>query len=59
MKYNNLKISSDKDFRRVTGVKRQTFYAMLEILKTAHQLKKSKGGRPNKLSIEDMLLMWA
>ena len=57
MKYNNLKISSDKDFRRVTGVKRQTFYAMLEILKTAHQLKKSKGGRPNKLSIEDMLLM--
>lgn len=57
MKYNNLKISSDKDFRRVTGVKRKTFYTMLEILKTAHQLKKSKGGRPNKLSIEDMLLM--
>lgn len=57
MKYDNLKISSDKDFRRVTGVKRQTFYAMIEILKTAHQFKKAKGGRPNKLSIEDMLLM--
>jgi len=57
MKYDNLKISSDKDFRRVTGVKRQTFYVMTEILKTAHQLKKAKGGRPNKLSIEDMLLM--
>ena len=57
MKYNNLKISSDKDFRRVTGVKRQTFYTMIEILKKAHQDKKAKGGRPNKLSIEDMLLM--
>ncbi len=57
MKYENLKIASDKDFRRVTGVKRKTFYSMIEILKKAHQLKKSKGGRPNKLSIEDMLLM--
>jgi hypothetical protein len=30
---------------------------MVEILRAAHIQKKLKGGRPNKLSIEDMLLM--
>jgi hypothetical protein len=29
---------------------------MVEILKAAHKKKKMRGGRPNKLSIEDMLL---
>src|SRR5262245_18475266 len=57
MKYENLKISSDADFRRVTGVKRKTFAVMIEILEIGHQLKKTKGGRPNKLSIYNMLLM--
>jgi hypothetical protein len=57
MKYDNLKKSSNKEFRRVTGVKRETFNVMVEILTTAHKSKKSRGGRPNKLSIEDMLLM--
>ena len=46
-----------KKFRRLTGVYPQTFAKMVEILKEAHQKKKARGGRPNKLSIEDMLLM--
>lgn len=57
MKYEVLKMSSDKQFRRVTGVKRATFNVMVEILKDAHRIKKAKGGRPNTLCIEDMLLM--
>lgn len=57
MKYENLKLSSDAQFRRVTGVKRKTFETMLELLNDAHKIKKSKGGRPNKLSVENMLLM--
>lgn len=57
MKYENLKLSSDANFRRVTGVKRKTFDAMVAILKEAHKAKKARGGRPNKLSIEEMLLM--
>lgn len=57
MKYEKLKSSSDAQFRRVTGVKRKTFETMVEILKKAHQIKKSKGGRPSKLGIEDKLLM--
>jgi Helix-turn-helix of DDE superfamily endonuclease len=57
VKHENLKKLSDKNFRRITGVKRTTFDAMIKILKEANDLKKKKGGRSNKLSIENMLLM--
>lgn len=57
MKYEVLKVSSDKQFRRITGVKRATFNKMVEILTSAHLIKKARGGRPNNLCIEDMLLM--
>jgi hypothetical protein len=57
MKYENLQKSSDKEFRRTTGVKRATSGVMVEVLQAAHKEKKKRGGRPNKLNIEDMLLM--
>lgn len=57
MKYNSVKTLKDEAFRRLTGVKRPTFEKMIEILQEAHIKKKSKGGRKNTLSIEDMLLM--
>ncbi|CAL7960332.1 HTH_Tnp_4 domain-containing protein [Gammaproteobacteria bacterium] len=44
-------------FRRLTGVKKPTFIKMVGLLQNAHKQKKSLGGRPNKLCIEDMLLM--
>jgi hypothetical protein len=47
----------DEKFRRLTGVKRQTFKKMTAILQRAHALKKAKGGRPNSLSVREMLLM--
>lgn len=46
-----------EDFRRLTGVKKETFE---EIVKVLHQLradKKVRGGRPNKLVVEDTLLI--
>ena len=49
--------ASDRKFRRRTGVYPKTFEKMVEILKDAHRKKKMRGGRPNKLSIETMLLM--
>jgi len=49
-------LSSDK-FRRLTGVKIKTFKTMVEILTQAKTIKKKKGGRPNKLIIEDMMLI--
>ena len=48
---------SDDQFRRSTGVKRVTFEKMKAILNQAHKIKKSKGGRPNKLSIKKQLIM--
>ncbi len=48
---------ADEKFRRLTGVYPKTFNKMVEILQAAHLKKKARGGRPNKLSIEDMLLM--
>jgi transposase len=57
MKYDQIKLLDDEKFRRLTGVKRATFYKMTEILKNADQQKKVRGGRKNKLSLENQLLM--
>ena len=56
-KYEGIKNLKEEPFRRLTGIKQATFNKMIEILSEAHKQKKSLGGRPNKLSIEDMLLM--
>ena len=57
MKYKTINNLAEEAFRRLTGVKRATFNKMAQILRQAHKVKKRKGGRNNKLSIEDMLLM--
>lgn len=57
MRYTTLEGLDEEKFRRLTGVKRPTFEKMVSILREAHYLKKRKGGRNNKLSIEDTLLM--
>jgi len=56
-KYEKLSNLNDEQFRRLTGVKRKTYEKMLEILRGAHKKKKERGGRPNNLCVEDMLLM--
>lgn len=55
-KQRNPRHKEDK-FRRLTGVRRETFDKMLEILREAHARKKSRGGAPNKLGVEQMLRM--
>ena len=57
MKYDQIKGLGDEKFRRLTGVKHTTFVKMIDILQDADKKKKSRGGRRNKLSIEDRLLM--
>jgi hypothetical protein len=56
-RYEGSKILSIEDFRRQKGVYPETFEKMVEILRSAHEQKKARGGRPNKLKIEDMLMM--
>jgi len=49
MKYKKLRTLSNPVFRRVTGVKKQTFTLMLKIIKNVEvNQKKKKEGRPKK-----------
>jgi len=57
MKYKQVKNLKDVEFRRLTGIKKTTFYLMISILKKAEKEKKKLGGRPSKLSMENRLLM--
>ena len=57
MKYEQVKNLKDTEFRRLTGIKKTTFYAMIGILNKAEKEKKKMGGRPPKLSMENRLLM--
>ncbi len=57
MKFKQIKEELADNFRRLTGVKRSTFDVMIGILREAEKSLKAQGGKPNKLSIEDRLLM--
>jgi len=57
MKWESIVELPPTKFRRLTGVKKPTFIKMTGLLQKAHDQKKLLGGRPNKLDVEDMLLM--
>jgi len=56
VKYEKMGNYGEGKFRRITGVRRRTFYKMIAILTAAEAEKRAKGGPKPKLSIEDMLL---
>ena len=56
MKLETIKKYSNPKFRRITGIKRETFEKMVKILGVAYALKHRNGGRKAKLMIEEMLL---
>lgn len=55
--YERLKELKPEIFKRLTGVKPDTFKAMLEVCQEYHEKKKSKGGKPNKLSVSTQILL--
>ena len=57
MRYDQIQELEDEKFRRLTGVKKDTFSKMVAILAEADAIKKKRGGRKNKVGIEDRLLM--
>jgi transposase-like protein len=57
MRYEGTEKLTEKEFRRLTGVKRETFGKMVEILANAEAVKRRKGGHKSKLSNEDKLLL--
>jgi Helix-turn-helix of DDE superfamily endonuclease len=57
MRFEQIKDEYEEEFRRLTGIKRRTFEVILTILGEAEAVLKAQGGKPNKLALEDRLLM--
>ena len=57
MKQEQIKNLGGEEFRRLTGIKPETFEKMLKILSDADRKKKSRGGRRNKLNLKDQLFV--
>jgi hypothetical protein len=56
MTYDQVKSLKPEEFKRLCGVRPETFNQMLEVVRS-QQRTKQKTGRPGKLSLEDQLLM--
>ena len=56
-RYERLKQLKPEIFKRLTGVKPRTFEAMLVECELSDKKKKSRGGKPNKLSISTQILL--
>lgn len=57
MRWETINKLAPDEFRRLTGIKKQTFGEMVNLLHQSRAEKKARGGRRNKLSIEETLLM--
>jgi Helix-turn-helix of DDE superfamily endonuclease len=55
--YTQITKLKDTQFRRKTGIKRNTFNKMVEIVRESEEKRKKILGRPQKLSYEDQVLM--
>lgn len=55
--YDYVKILSDEEFRRLTGIKKSTFERMILLLLESEKVQKIRSGKPHKLCIEDRLLL--
>lgn len=56
MTYEKIKGLSPENFKRLCGVRKETFAQMVKLLEKNREVK-IKTGRPSKLSLENQLLM--
>lgn len=56
-KYDRLQKLKPTEFKRLVGVKKETFAEMLEACEAHHTEKKQHGGKPNSLSVATQLLV--
>ena len=56
-KYEEIKQFSEEQFRRLTGVKKNTFAEMVSVLVEAENNRYRRAGRKSSLTMEDRLLM--
>lgn len=57
MRYEKIRRLPDVKFRRLTGVKPQTFLKMLEVLTYAERKVRRRGGKASEIALPDRLLM--
>lgn len=57
IKYSKVNKLSDKDFKRVVGVSRDTFKKMVKVVRRHYRQKRFKGGTTRSLSANDETLM--
>ena len=57
IKYSKVRNLNDKDFKRVVGVKRDTFKDMVKVVNRHYRSKKVKGGTTRSLSTNDEVLL--
>jgi len=57
IKYSKVKKLSERDFKRVVGVKKETFKGMVKVIRKHYRDNKSKGGTTKSLSSNDETLM--
>lgn len=57
MKFENISKLSDEEFRRLVGIKRQTFDAIVSFIRQRIFEKSTYGGPKHKLSAEDQVLL--
>lgn len=57
MKYTEVSKLTSGKFKRIVGIKKQTFELMMKILSFAYAVKHELGGKPDRLPLEDKLLM--
>ena len=56
-KFKTVKNLSPMAFKRLTGVRKFVFQEMVSIVKKAENERKSRGGKPSSLEVEDKVLM--
>jgi hypothetical protein len=56
MKYEQAKTLKKEEFKRLCGVRQETFQEMVELV-GQHNKEKKKSGRPSKLGWEDQVLL--
>lgn len=57
VRYQEVREFSEKRFCQLIGMEKAVFAKIVLVLELAHAEKKARGGRPNKLSLEDTLIM--
>ncbi len=57
MQYKEVSKLSKTKFKRIVGVKKETFGLMIKILSVAYAIKHEFGGKPDKMQLEDKLLI--